>query len=143
MHEHVFVLTADSQQQWSDEWDEDARVAQAVEKLRELVESGVRTIVDPTVDGLGRNVPRISRVNEHVPDLNILVATGIYTYADVPGFFAHRGPGALPDLPEVMTPLFVRDIEQGIQGTQIRAALLKWSACCGPVRRPSCTRVCR
>jgi phosphotriesterase-related protein len=125
MHEHVFVLTADSQQQWSDEWDEEVRVAEAVTKLRELVASGVRTIVDPTVDGLGRNIPRIVRVNEQVPELNILVATGVYTYADVPGFFAHRGPGALPDLPEVMTPLFVRDIEQGIQGTDVRAAILK------------------
>jgi phosphotriesterase-related protein len=125
MHEHVFVLTADSQQQWSDEWDEEARVADAVVRLQELVDAGVRTIVDPTVDGLGRNIPRIARINAQVPHLNIVVATGVYTYADVPNFFAHRGPGALPDLPEVMTPLFVRDIEEGIQGTDVRAAFLK------------------
>ena len=128
MHEHVFVLTADSQQQWgphTGEWDEEAKVAEAVTKLRELVASGVRTIVDPTVDGLGRDVPRVARINEQVPDLNILVATGVYTYTDVPSFFAHRGPGALPDLPEPMVELFVRDIEQGIQGTEVRAAFLK------------------
>jgi len=125
MHEHVFVLTADSQNQWSDEWDEEAKVAEAVEKLRELVASGVRTIVDPTVDGLGRDVRRIARINEQVPDLNILVATGVYTYTEVPHYFAHRGPGALPDLPEPMVDLFVRDIEQGIQGTQVKAAFLK------------------
>ena len=124
-HEHVFVLTPDSQQQWSDEWDEEAKVAEAVTKLRELVEAGVRTIVDPTVDGLGRNVPRIARINEQVPELNILVATGVYTYSDVPWFFAHRGPGALPDLPEPMVDLFVKDIEQGIQGTSVKAAFLK------------------
>lgn len=125
MHEHVFVLTADSQNQWSHEWDEDVRVADAVERLQELVDSGVRTIVDPTVDGLGRDVRRIARVNDAVPGLNILVATGIYTYADVPGFFSARGPGALPDLPEPMIELFTRDIEVGIQGTSIRAAFLK------------------
>ena len=125
MHEHVFVLTPDSQQQWSDEWDEDAKVAEAVGKLRELVATGVRTIVDPTVDGLGRNIPRIVRINEQVPELNIIVATGVYTYTDVPHFFAHRGPGALPDLPEPMVDLFVRDIEQGIQGTGVKAAFLK------------------
>jgi phosphotriesterase-related protein len=127
-HEHVFVLTADSQQQWglhTQEWDEEARVAQAVEKLQELVASGVRTIVDPTVDGLGRNIPRILRINEQVPDLNILVATGVYTYTDVPNFFAHRGPAVLPDLPEPMVELFVKDIEQGIQGTDVKAAFLK------------------
>ena len=125
MHEHVFVLTPDSQQQWSDEWDEDAKVAEAVAKLRELVATGVRTIVDPTVDGLGRNIPRIAAINEQVPELNIVVATGVYTYTDVPHFFAHRGPGALPDLPEPMVDLFVRDIEQGIQGTGVKAAFLK------------------
>lgn len=85
----------------------------------------MRTIIDPTVDGLGRDVPRVARINEQVPDLNIVVATGIYTYADVPGFFASRGPGALPDLPEPMVDLFVRDIEQGVQGTEVRAAFLK------------------
>jgi phosphotriesterase-related protein len=124
-HEHVFTLTADSQQQWSDEWDEETRVAEAVQKLTELRATGVKTIVDPTVDGLGRNVPRVLRINSQVPDLNILVATGIYTYADVPGFFSARGPGALPDLPEVMTPLFVRDLTVGVQGTDVKAAFLK------------------
>jgi phosphotriesterase-related protein len=127
-HEHVFVLTADSQQQWgahAQEWDEEARVAEAVAKLQALVDSGVRTILDPTVDGLGRNVPRIARINEQVPDLNILVATGVYTYVDVPHFFAHRGPAVLPDLPEPMVDFFVKDIEQGIQGTGVKAAFLK------------------
>jgi phosphotriesterase-related protein len=125
MHEHVFVLTADSQSQWSDEWDEEVRVADAVVRLQELVDHGVRTIVDPTVDGLGRNIARIARINDQVPDLNIVVATGVYTYSDVPNFFAHRGPGALPGLPEPMVDLFVRDISDGIQGTGVKAAFLK------------------
>ncbi len=124
MHEHVFVLTPDSQLQWGEPWDEQARVADAVGKLRELAATGVQTIVDPTVDGLGRDVRRIARVNEQV-DLHIVVATGIYTYADVPGYFSARGPGALPGLPEPMVDLFVRDIEQGVQGTEVRAAFLK------------------
>jgi phosphotriesterase-related protein len=127
-HEHVFVLTADSQQQWgahTQEWDEEARVAEAVTKLQALVDSGVQTIVDPTVDGLGRNIPRIVRINAQVPELNILVATGVYTYVDVPHFFAHRGPAVLPDLPEPMVEFFVKDIEQGIQGTGVKASFLK------------------
>jgi phosphotriesterase-related protein len=125
MHEHVFVLTPDSQSQWASGWHEEARVADAVVRLQELADTGVRTIVDPTVDGLGRNIPRIARINDQVPGLNILVATGVYTYADVPGYFSSRGPGALPDLPEPMIELFVRDIEVGIQGTDVRAAFLK------------------
>ncbi len=124
MHEHVFVLTLDSQQQWSDEWDEEARVEDAVGKLNALAAAGISTIVDPTVDGLGRDVRRIARIQQQVA-LNIVVATGIYTYHDVPNFFSSRGPGALPGLAEPMVELFVRDLTEGIQGTSIKAAFLK------------------
>ncbi|WP_020672869.1 phosphotriesterase family protein [Amycolatopsis nigrescens] len=123
MHEHIFVLTPDSQANWCRDWDEEARVADAVLRLRELRASGVHTIVDPTVDGLGRDVSRVCRIAEQVPGLNILVATGIYTYSDVPGYFSHRG--VLPGEPEPMVELFVRDITDGVQGTGVKAALLK------------------
>lgn len=125
MHEHIFVLTPDSQANWPGEWDEEQRISQAVATLTELRDTGVKTIVDPTVDGLGRNIPRIKRIAEQVPDFNIAVATGMYTYADVPGFFSHRGPGALPGLPDPMVDLFVADIREGIQGTGVKAAFIK------------------
>lgn len=125
VHEHVFVLTADVQRNWPDEWgDENTRVDEAVAKLTELAGTGVRTIVDPTVVGLGRDIPRIARIAERVP-LNIVVATGIYTYGDVPFFFHSRGKGLHPDLPEPMVELFVRDLTEGIAGTGVRAAFLK------------------
>jgi phosphotriesterase-related protein len=52
---------------------------------------GIRTIVDPTVLGLGRYIPRVQRINEQV-DINIVVATGIYTYHDEPMQFHFTGP---------------------------------------------------
>ncbi|MGZ4711010.1 MAG: phosphotriesterase family protein, partial [Acidimicrobiales bacterium] len=80
MHEHIFVLTPDVQQNYPEEWgNEEDRVADAVAKLTALASSGVSTIVDPTVVGLGRYIPRIQRIAEHVPELNIIVATGCYT----------------------------------------------------------------
>ena len=93
MHEHVFVLGPDLRQNYPDypnHWDEDARVANAVEKLRQCKARGIDTIVDPTVIGLGRYIPRIQRINEQV-DLNIIVATGLYTYNEVP--FSSITPG--------------------------------------------------
>lgn len=130
LHEHIFVLSADVQQNYPDEWgDEETRVADAVQKLSALAAQGVRTIVDPTVVGLGRYIPRIQRIAEQLPDLNILVATGCYTYDDVPFFFHHRGPalnaitGA--EVPDPMVDMFVGDIEDGIAGTGVKAALLK------------------
>jgi phosphotriesterase-related protein len=129
MHEHVFVLTSDIQQNYPEEWgSEEQRVADAVAKLTELAATGVRTIVDPTVVGLGRYIPRIQQIAEQV-DLNIVVATGCYTYDDVPFFFHHRGPalnqafGA--EVPDPMVDMFERDITEGIAGTGVKAAFLK------------------
>ncbi|RAY16565.1 phosphotriesterase-related protein [Actinomadura craniellae] len=126
MHEHVFVLTADVQNNHPGEWgDEDERVADAVAKLRALAAQGVRTIVDPTVIGLGRYIPRIQRVAEQVPELNIVVATGVYTYDSVPFFFHHRGPALGAGVPDPMVDMFVGDITEGIAGTGVKAAMLK------------------
>ncbi|MEJ7720723.1 MAG: hypothetical protein WKF58_09875 [Ilumatobacteraceae bacterium] len=94
MHEHVFVLSTEHVQNYGvgDWWDEDERVADAVVKLQAIRDLGVETIVDPTVWGLGRYIPRIQRINEQV-DVNIVVATGIYTYDSVPHQYEHRGVG--------------------------------------------------
>ena len=125
MHEHIFVLTPDVQQN-HDEWDEQAQVTDAIAKLTELKQAGFDTIVDPTVIGLGRYIPRIEKLAAEV-DLNIIVATGVYTYDSVPFYFEHKGPGLGPELgfPEPMVDMFVRDITQGIPGTGVRAAFLK------------------
>jgi phosphotriesterase-related protein len=146
MHEHVFVLTADVQQNYPEEWgSEDERVADAVATLQALAAVGVRTIVDPTVIGLGRYIPRIQRVAEQV-DLNIVVATGCYTYDDVPFFFHHRGPALSAalgvEVPDPMVDLFVRDVEEGIAGTGVRAAFLK-CAIDAPGLTPGVERVMR
>lgn len=130
MHEHVFVLTPDIQQDFPQEWgDEDERVADAVTRLRALAEQGVRTVVDLTVIGLGRYLPRIQRIAEQVPELNIVVATGIYTYDSVPRYFRHRGPAlneALgTEVPDPMVDMFVTDVTEGIAGTGVRAGMLK------------------
>ncbi|MEV0339256.1 phosphotriesterase-related protein [Nocardia sp. NPDC050713] len=125
MHEHLFVLSPDSQINWVRDWDERQQITDAIDRLKRLRVSGVRTIVDPTVDGLGRDIHRVLTVAEQVPDLNILVATGIYTYGDVPPYFSYRGPNRYRDLPEPMVELFVRDIREGIQGTDVKACLLK------------------
>jgi phosphotriesterase-related protein len=125
MHEHVFVLSAEILQNYPEGWgDEDKRVSGAIARLNELKAKGVDSIVDLTVIGLGRYIPRIQRVAEST-DLNILVATGVYTYNEVPMYFHFQGPGTVLGGPEFMTDMFVRDIEQGIAGTGVRAAILK------------------
>ena len=119
MHEHVFVLTAEVQQNYPEEWgDEDERVADAVRRLRELPAAGIDTIVDVTVIGQGRDIQRIKRIAAQVPELNIVVATGIYTFDAVPLFFWQRPR-------EAMTEFFVRDITEGVLDTGVKAGMLK------------------
>jgi phosphotriesterase-related protein len=125
MHEHVFLLDAEILQNYPEEWgDEEKRVSDAVDRLNELKSKGVDTIVDLTVLGLGRCIPRIRRVAERAK-INIIVATGIYTYRDAPLYFEFRGPGTPLGGPEPMVDMFVRDITEGIGGTGIRAGILK------------------
>jgi phosphotriesterase-related protein len=130
MHEHIFVLTAEVQQNYPDEWgSEDDRVADAVTRLRELAKAGIKTIVDVTVIGQGRYIPRIRRIAEQVPELNIVAATGCYTFDEVPMFFWRRTPDdeALAGRParDPMQGFFTRDITDGITGTGVRAGMLK------------------
>ena len=125
MHEHIFILSPEIMANYPEAWgDEDARVADAVTRLNELKARGVDTIVDLTVIGLGRYLPRVARVAAQT-ELNILVATGVYTYNDVPMHFHYLGPGAEFGGDETMTALFVRDIEEGIADTGVKAAILK------------------
>src|ERR1700704_122437 len=82
MHEHVFVLSTEIMQNFPEPWgDEEKRVGDAITRLNELKARGVDTIVDLTVIGLGRYIPRIQRVAA-ATEINIVAATGIYTYND-------------------------------------------------------------
>jgi phosphotriesterase-related protein len=66
-------------------------VADAVMRLTDLQAYGVDTIVDLTVVGLGRYIPRVARVAAQT-DLQIVVATGIHTFNDVPMHLHYLGP---------------------------------------------------
>lgn len=142
MHEHVFVLSSEILQNHPEFWDEEERVTDAVAKLNELKARGIDSIVDPTVIGLGRYIPRVQRIAEQT-ELNIVAATGLYTYNDLPFFFRLRpGPGAMIEGPEPMVEMFVKDITEGIAGTGVKAAILKCATDEGGVT-PGVERVLR
>ncbi|MEV4076709.1 phosphotriesterase [Nonomuraea fuscirosea] len=144
MHEHVFVVATEHLENYGRGawWDEEERIADAVTKLRAVAAKGVRTIVDPTVWGLGRHIPRILRVSEQVPGLHIIVATGIYVFEELPHTYTFRGPGLIIDRPDPMIDDFVRDLTEGIAGTGVKAAFLKCAVDAKGLT-PGVERICR
>ncbi|MGM7667654.1 phosphotriesterase family protein [Microbacterium sp. A93] len=125
IHEHIFVTDPELDLNMPHpEWDEQAMIERAVELLSELYEQGVRTVVDLTVIGLGRDVRRVAKVAARVP-VQIVAATGCYAAEVLPPFFRLNGPGLVVDGPDPLIDLFIGDIEQGIAGTSVRAGMIK------------------
>lgn len=117
MHEHVYVLTEGLYANWPHLWDREARLRMAVEKLAEAKEHGVATMVDLTVMGLGRDVTLVREAARR-SGMQIIAATGLYTYNELPRHLEPRDA-------DYLAALFVHDIENGIQDTGARAAILK------------------
>jgi phosphotriesterase-related protein len=145
MHEHVFVISPEMKDNVPEEWgDEDHRMDDAARRLQELKESGIDAILDPTALGLGRYIPRIGQLAQRI-DLKIIVATGLYTFNELPHYWSARVPGSGPDGSDPMVNLFVRDITEGIAGTCIKAGVISAppTAPGSPRRRARCGRVRR
>ena len=125
IHEHIFVRNPELELNLPDpEWNACEAVETAVRGLSELHDLGVRTVVDLTVPGLGRDVRLVREVADRV-QVNLVAATGWYTPNVLPVYFAFHGPGRPIDGPDRLVELFVRDITQGIAGTSVRAGMLK------------------
>ena len=85
----------------------------ALEAARAALELGVRTIADPTVMFIGRDVAFMRDVSERT-GLQVVAATGIYTYDYLHLLLRHARRRQIADL-------FVSDIEQGSRAPRSRA----------------------
>jgi phosphotriesterase-related protein len=125
IHEHVFVGHPELDLNLPHpEWSEDEAIETAVAGFERLWDLGVRTVVDLTVLGLGRDVARVRRVAERTR-MQLVASTGYYTPDVLPAYFHTHGPGRLVGGPDPLLELFLRDIEDGIAGTDVRAGMLK------------------
>jgi hypothetical protein len=89
MHEHIFVLSEGVAASFPSVWDAEAYKKLAIDTIRRLKERGVSTLVDMTVLGTGRNVPLVQQVARQ-SGLQVIVATGLYTYDALPHYFETR-----------------------------------------------------
>jgi phosphotriesterase-related protein len=142
IHEHVFLMDMEYTFNYRPDFFEEKTVTDAVDRLDALKAAGIDTIVDLTVLGLGRHMPTLAKAAA-LTEINIIVATGAYTFDAVPSSFQFWGPGLLKDVPEEpMVAHFVKDITEGIAGTGIKAGMLK-CAIDEPGLKPGVERVMR
>jgi phosphotriesterase-related protein len=120
VHEHVRFRDEAVAAQWPERYDEQAELDAALEAVAAAKSKGVQTIVDPTAMFGGRDVRFMKDVADRT-GVRIIACTGIYSYDYLPHYFENR------DI-DTMADHFVADIEEGIQGTGIRAAFLKCAA---------------
>jgi phosphotriesterase-related protein len=117
IHEHLRFRDEGVPAQWPHVYDEEAEYDAALSDARAVMEHGIKTLVDPCAMFGGRDVEFSRRIAQET-GLQVVLCTGIYTYDHLPHFFDFRDA-------EAMAELFVHDIEQGIQGTEVKAAFIK------------------
>ena len=113
-HEHVMVATTGLFRDYPELFGDNA-LERIVGDLKEAKKAGVDTIVDATTFDLGRDVNLLYEAS-HQSGVNIIACTG--WWLNVPAFFADLSP-------DRVAGWFIREIEQGISGTNIKAGILK------------------
>jgi phosphotriesterase-related protein len=90
-------------------------VARAVDKLKEARDAGISTVVDVTTFDIGRDVRFCEEISRK-SGMQIVVCTGQHLFAD---------KSLDARTVEEITELFIREIERGIEDTDIRAGVIK------------------
>lgn len=114
-HEHVVVSSAGIQQIYPELFDRQAVLEEGVKRLTEARSEGVTTIIDMTPMELGRDIRLLEEVSRR-SGVQIVAATG--AYVDIPRYMWFAEPDRWADV-------YVREIAEGIEGTGIRAGVIK------------------
>ena len=93
----------------------DDAVRRALDALRNAHEAGIRTIIDCTPVDLGRQASIFQRVAAETP-MNVIAATGVYRWVPL----AYQAWDA-----DAFAEYLLHDIEEGIEGTAIKAGIIK------------------
>lgn len=96
-------------------YDEDAAIERTIEALQRAHDAGIRTVIDCTPVDLGRQVSVFERVAGQTP-MQVVVATGVYRWVPL----SYHSWDA-----DYMAQYFLRDLQDGIEGTSIRAGIIK------------------
>ena len=115
MHEHIAIVDWSMRQAATNWFDKDIFVEKAVKVVKLTKECGVDTIVDLTPINLGRDIHILHDVAMKA-EMQIIAATG---------FFYQEEIWMIDKPEEQLLKVLINDIEEGIQGTNIKAAIIK------------------
>lgn len=126
MHEHIFNLTWEIQvvHPGFNGWDPEVEIPRAQRRLAELKAAGVDTLVELSPIGLGRSLQLIRAACEG-SGLQVVLATGLYTYDVLPRPWHFSGPGTLLGGDEPLDELIRADLRDGIESSGVRPGILK------------------
>ena len=119
MHEHILVQSPGVKDNFA-VFDRESELANAVQRLKEVQDRGVKTLVDLTVADW-RDIPFVKEAVA-ASGMQVIVATGLYW--DVPHHFNVQSGRPI----EYIADLFTRDITDGIMDTGVKAGVIKCAA---------------
>ena len=114
-HEHVVASSAGIPHIYPEFIQRTKSIQESIEVLREVKANGVDTIIDLTTMDLGRDINLLKQVAKE-SGINIICATG--TWRDIPRSFWSASIDSIKSL-------YVREITQGIENTNIKAGIIK------------------
>jgi len=116
-HEHI-ADAPDVLKRWPKEWGGRGEfTARAAEKLKEIKVAGIGTIADLTTYDVGRDIRFLEEVSRK-SGLHVIAATG-------QRFFPPRAADMPARTIDGLAAFFIKEIEQGIDGTGIKAGVIK------------------
>ena len=115
MHEHVLCANWTARANYPDWLERKEFIDLAVKMLKRAKQFGVKTMIDGTPPGLGRDISVLREVSEKA-EINIIASTGFYWYEEAWLVGKDRGR---------MVERLVREVEEGIQGTDSKAGIIK------------------
>lgn len=120
IHEHVVISYSGDHLDPSDRWDRAACIEGSIERMKQLMDHGVRTFVDPCPIDLGRDPELLAEVAER-SGMQIVCSTGFYhehNAIGIPYYWRVRSS-------EEISEFYLHEINDGIGGGGIRPGVIK------------------
>src|SRR5699024_4789148 len=112
-------------------FDKEEAVENDVTAARNVMEYGVKTVVDPTPNECGRN-PKVLKEVSEITGLQIVCATGFYYEGEgAPPYFKFRQ--MLGTAEEDIYEMFITEVKDGIAGTEICPGIIKLASSKGEI----------